>query len=126
MISIAQWGLLILLSLFLLLHFSILLRIIPYNLVWGGRLKTDKAMVRFEIFSVVVNTLFIILILTQAGFLTFDIPNKIMTYSLWLMTCLYLLNTVGNAISKNKFEKRFFTPITILMAIFSFIIAFSN
>ena len=126
MISIAQWGLLILLSLFLILHFIILLKLIPYNLVWGGRLKSDKEMVRFEIFSILINSLFVIVILMQMSFLTIDIPKKVITYFLWLMTGLFLLNTLGNAISKNKLEKRLFTPVTILLAIFSLTLALAN
>lgn len=126
MISTSQLGLLVLLSLFLLLHLIILLKLIPYNLVWGGRLKSDKEMVRFEIFSILMTSLFIIVILVQADFLTIDIPNKIITYALWLMTGLFLLNTLGNAISKNKVEQRLFTPITILLTIFTLILALSN
>ena len=126
MISIAQFGLLILLSLFLLLHFSILIKIIPYNLVWGGKLNSIQEMYRFEIFSILINALFVIVILKQMSFLTIDIPKKVITYSLWLMTGLFILNTLGNAISKNKLEKRLFTPITILLAIFSLILALGN
>jgi hypothetical protein len=126
MISIAQLGLLILLSLFLILHFIILIKLIPYNLVWGGRLKSDKEMVRFEIFSILINSLFVIVILMQMSFLTIDIPKKVITYSLWLMTGLFLLNTLGNALSKNKLEKRLFTPVTILLAIFSLTLALAN
>jgi hypothetical protein len=122
----AQWGLLILLSLFLVLHFIILLKLIPYSLVWGGRLKSDKEMVRFEIFSILINSLFVIVILMQMSFMTIDIPKKVITYSLWLMTGLFLLNTIGNAISKNKLEKRLFTPVTILLAIFSLTLALAN
>jgi len=121
-----QLGLLILLSLFLVLHFIILLKIIPYNLVWGGRLKSDKEMYRFEIFSILINLLFVIIILVQADFWMINIPNKIITYALWLMTGLFLLNTLGNVTSKNKLEQRLFTPITILLAIFSLILALSN
>ncbi len=126
MITIAQFGLLILLSLFLLLHFSILIKIIPYNLVWGGKLNSIQEMYRFEIFSILINALFVIVILKQMSFLTIDIPKKVITYSLWLMTGLFILNTLGNAISKNKLEKRLFTPITILLAIFSLILALGN
>jgi hypothetical protein len=126
MINIAQIGLLILLSMFLVLHFIILLKLIPYNLVWGGRLKSDKEMYRFEIFSILINSLFVIIILVQASFLTIDIPKKITTYALWLMTGLFLLNTLGNVTSKNKLEQRAFTPITIMLAIFSLILALSN
>jgi hypothetical protein len=126
MITIAQYGLLILLSLFLLLHFSILIKLIPYNLVWGGKLKSIKEMYRFEIFAILINSLFVIVILIQMSFLTIDIPKKVITYSLWLMTGLFFLNTLGNAISKNKLEKRLFTPVTILLAIFSLILALAN
>ena len=126
MISMAQWGLIILLSLFLVLHFTILLKLIPYNLVWGGRLKSDKEMYRFEFFSILINSLFVIVILVQGNFLTIDIPKKIITYALWLMTGLFLLNTLGNITSKNKLEQRLFTPITILLTIFSLILALSN
>jgi hypothetical protein len=126
MISTAQCGLLILLFLLLLLHFLILIKIIPYNLVWGGRLKTDKEMYQFEIFSILINSLFVIVILVQASFLRIDVPRKIITYALWLMTGLFLLNSLGNAISKNKLEQRMFTPVTILLAIFSLILALAN
>lgn len=126
MVNAAQFGLLILLSLFLLLHFIILLKIIPYNLIWGGRLKSNNEMYRFEIFSILINSLFIIVILTQAGFLILNIPNKMITYALWLMTGLFLLNTFGNATSKNKIERMLFTPVTILLTIFSLVLALSN
>ena len=126
MISMVQLGLLILLSLFLVLHLIILLKIIPYNLVWGGRLKSDKEMYRFEIFSILINSLFVIVTLIQANFLAIDIPKKIITYILWLMAGLFLFNTLGNAISKNKLEQRLFTPMTILLTIFSLILALSN
>ena len=126
MISIAQLGLLILLSLFLVLHFMILIKIIPYNLVWGGKLKSDKEMYRFEIFSILINSLFIIVTLTQMSLLTIDMPKNVITYFLWLMTGLFLLNTLGNVTSKNKLEKRVFTPVTILLAIFSLTLALAN
>jgi len=126
MVITAQYGLLILFSLFLLLHLSILLKIIPYNTIWGGRLKSDKEMYRFEIFSVLITSAFIMVILVQTGFWIINIPNRIITIALWLMTGLFLLNILGNVVSKNKFERLVFTPITILMAIFSLILALSN
>jgi len=104
----------------------ILLKIIPYHLIWGGRLKSNNEMYRFEIFSILLNALFIIVILAQADFWMINIPKNIITYALWLMTGLFLLNTLGNAISKNKIERLIFTPITILLAIFSLVLALSN
>lgn len=126
MINIAQYGLLSILSLFLILHFCIILKIIPYNLVWGGRLKTDREMYRFEAISIGINLIFIFIILIQAHFWAIDFPNRIMAILLWGMTALFLLNTFGNAISKNKVEQVLFTPLTILLTLFSLILAISN
>jgi hypothetical protein len=126
LIHTAQLGLLIILSLFLLLHFAILLKIIPYKLVWGGRLKSYKDMYRFEIFSILMNAVFLFVVLIQAGTLTVDLPKRVISYALWLMAGLFLLNTVGNVISKNKLEQRLFTPVTMALTIFSVILALSN
>ena len=122
MVGIALYGLLFILSLFFILHLCILLKIVHYSHVWGGRLKSDKEMYRFEIVSVLINLLFILFILILAGFLPIDMSNTIKTSVLWIMTVLFLLNTIGNATSKNKREKRLFTPITILLALFSLIL----
>ena len=122
----AQLGILILLSLLLLLHLAILLKIIPYKLVWGGRLKSDKDMYRFEIISIVMTAVFLFVVLVQAGILPLDLPKRLITYALWLMAGLFLLNTLGNAVSKNKLEQRLFTPVTVVLAIFSVILALSN
>lgn len=126
MITFAQYGLIIVLSIFLILHICVLLKIIPYSIVWGGRLKTDAEMYRFEIVSILVNAFFLFVILVQSNFLIFDFPKTTMTIILWLMTALFLLNTFGNAFSKNKLEQKLFTPITIILTIFSFILAFTN
>ncbi len=126
MVYIAQYGLLIFLFLFVGLHLGILFKIIPYRAVWGGRLKSDAQMYRFEILSVLINLLFICLVLVRANYVEVAIPKKIIAYSLWCMAALFLLNTLGNAISKNKLEKSLFTPVTLLLAVFSIILAVMN
>lgn len=126
MVNFAQYGIIIILSVFLALHVLILLKIIPYNVVWGGRLKSDKEMYRFEIVSIVLNLFFLFIILVQASMLAIDFPKKTMTIILWSMTALFVLNTSGNVISKNKIEQKLFTPITIILTIFSLILALTN
>ena len=126
MTSIAQCGLIILLSGFLILHLCILLKIIPYNLVWGGRLQSDKEMIRFELVSIAVNLFFLFIVFIQSNLLKLDFPPLGITIALWVMTALFVLNTFGNALSKNKIEQRLFTPITILLVIFSAVLAWTN
>ncbi len=126
MVTVAQYGLLIILSLFLILHICILLKIIPYTVVWGGRLKSDKEMYRFEMISIVVNLFFLLIVLIQSGILSLEFPEQIMTIILWIMAALFFFNTFGNIFSKNKIERVAFAPMTIILTVFSVILALAN
>ncbi|WP_460924904.1 hypothetical protein [Pontibacter brevis] len=58
--SLSTIGLLVILSLFVLLHLSILIGVIPYEMVWGGRLKHHTQMLYFEGMSIAVNLLMLV------------------------------------------------------------------
>lgn len=126
MVNFAQYGLLVILNLLLVLHICILLKIIPYRIIWGGRLKTDTEMYRFEAVSILINLIFLFVILVQSQVLTIDIPKQVMTFLFWTMTTLFLFNTLGNVISKNALEQRLFAPITIILTMLSLILALTN
>ena len=126
MITVSQYGILIILSLSLVFHICVLLKFISYKIVWGGKLKSDKEMYRFETVSILINLFFLFIILLQSGILSIGIPAKIMTGVLWTMSALFLLNTFGNVMSKNKTEKIIFSPITIILTIFSVVLAMNN
>ncbi|RJE73223.1 hypothetical protein BGP76_03295 [Reichenbachiella sp. MSK19-1] len=123
MITFSQYGLIIILSFFLVLHVCILTKMIPYKNVWGGRLNSDKEMYQFEMVSILINLFFLFIILVQSEFLSIHFPKSMMTILLWVMTVLFLINTYGNIISKSKIELWVFTPITIILAVFSLILA---
>lgn len=123
MILIAQYGLLIIFSISLVFHFLVVLKIVPYNIVWGGRLMSDTAMYRFETVSIVLNFLFLLIMLVSLNILNVSFSKTTMTIIFWIMAALFALNTVGNLQSKNKLEKILFTPITVLLTIFSLILA---
>ena len=120
--EIAQIGLLSIFSLVLIFHILVLLKIIPYTIVWGSRLKSDSDMYKFETISLFINSLFIIIILIKSEYISFQINQLVMTISIWVMAGLFALNTFGNLLSKNKWEKIIFTPITILLTILSVIL----
>lgn len=126
MVIIAQYGLMLMLTLLLILHLCIFLRIVDYKFVWGGRLKSDKEMYRFETLSILINSFLILFMLIYANLLPIDLPTKVMNYILWIMTIMFLVNTTGNIASDNKVEKWLFTPITVFLTIFSSILALTN
>lgn len=126
MIVVAQIGLIVILTIFLIFHFLVLFRIIPYTIVWGGRLKTDKEMYRLESVSILLNFFFLLVIVAYSKVLPISINKSVMTTILWIMTALFAVNTLGNIASKNKLEKTLFVPLTILLTIFSLILALQN
>ena len=126
MATFAQYGLIFTLSGFLIFHFLVLFKIIPYSTVWGSRLKSDKEMYRFEIVSILLNSFFLIMLFVHSNILTISFSEIIMKIFFWTMSVIFTINTLGNMVSKNKLEKLLFTPLTILLTIFSLILALTN
>ena len=116
-------GILILFILIVIFHFLVIFGIIPFQNVWGGRLKTHEEMLKFEAFSLILNLIFIAVVLVKAGFWKVKISPKIISLILWIMTILFALNTIGNLFAVNNLEKYIATPITFILSILCFILA---
>jgi len=105
----------------MLFHLAILVGIIPYEITWGGRLKTDNEMYVFETLSLAINLFLSMTLLIKGGFIKKTIPTKAVNVILWLFLILFALNTVGNVFAKTNFEKSF-TVLTLLSCILIWII----
>ena len=119
-------GLFTLLSLVVIFHLLIMLRIIPFKIVWGGRLEDLSEMLVFETVSVIINLIMLAVVGIKAGFLRTKINRMVIKIALWIMFVLFLINTIGNFFSNNEFEKIVFTPLTIILLIFSLRLAISK
>ncbi|WP_224995524.1 hypothetical protein [Cesiribacter sp. SM1] len=124
--QIATSGILIILSLIVVFHLLVMLGIIPFEIVWGGRLKDASQMLVFEAVSVVLNLLMLAVVGTHAGILKVKLNRMVIKTALWAMFLLFLLNTVGNLFSNNELEKMLFTPLTLLLSLFSLRLALSK
>ena len=116
---IAAQGILLVLSLMVLFHVLVMFQVIPYGMVWGGRLKDSSQMLLFEAISIAVNLLMLGAVAISAGMVKVKINRTILKAALWTMFAVFLLNTIGNLLSNNETEKLIFTPITLLLALFS-------
>jgi hypothetical protein len=123
---IATYGLLIILSLFVIFHLLILLRVIPFEMVWGGRLKNASQMLSFETVSIVINLIMLAGVGVYAGILQLKINQIVIKAGFGIMFVLFLLNTIGNLSSENEWEKMVFTPLTLLLSLFSLRLALSK
>jgi len=106
---------LVLLLAVILFHFSILLKIIPYDIAWGGRLESDTAMYFFESISILVNLFLGTVLLMKGDLISWKFSDKVIRGILWFFFVLFVLNTIGNILAKTNFEK-FFAVLTGLSA----------
>jgi len=104
--------------LFVIFHVLVILGATPQNIVWGGRLTSRDELVQHEIFSIVVMSVCILITLWKANYLPFKL-RIIPTICIWLLVPIFLFNTVGNIFAVTLFEKLAFTPMTILLTLFS-------
>jgi hypothetical protein len=110
-------ALMIILSLVVMFHLLIVVRAIPFSIVWGGRLENTSQMYLLEAVSIIINLVMLGIVAIHGGFLKLSIKQVIVQMALWLMFVLFLLNTVGNYSSQNQFERAVFTPLTLLLSI---------
>jgi hypothetical protein len=114
----AAHAMIVMLSLVLVYHLTIIIGLIPYEATWGGRLQNREQMIRFETVSIVVNLFILAVVLIKAGYLKMKLPATVLRILLWAFAVLFLLNTVGNLASTSLLELIIFTPLTAASAVF--------
>ena len=105
-------------SLVMIFHAFVLMGIIPFEIVWGGRLKSKEEMIPFEITSIALNAVMLTIVVIHAGLLKVKFNPIVLRVAFWFMFALFFMNTIGNLISNNEFEKMIFTPLTLLLSVF--------
>lgn len=115
--KLATNSMLFMLSMIVGFHFLILTQIIPYDIVWGGRLQNIGQMRVFELVSISVNAFIIMVIALKAKYLKWNVSVKVLNVFLWLFVVLFSLNTLGNLFAETTTETIIFTPLTFISAI---------
>lgn len=121
--TFAKKGLIALFSAILLFHLLVIIGVIPYTIVWAGQLNSEVEMYKFETVSLLLNTAFLFVVLIKANYVKTTIPTTVISGLLWAMSVLFFFNTIGNLFSKSNFELLIFTPVTVILCVFSIIIA---
>lgn len=113
-IKIMLW----LITIVTLFHLAILIKIIPYEITWGGRLKNDSEMHVFETISILINIFLCLVVMIKGERLPAFIPMKVVNIILWAFLILFGLNTIGNIFAKTIIEK----SLAIVTLFFSYLI----
>jgi hypothetical protein len=105
---------LILLLLISLFNACVMLQLVPYTIVWGGRLKSYDEMLRFETISIIINLFSGLMVLVKGDFV---LPKwkSLINPIIWILPVLNFLGILGNAVSKSDTERMLFLPFAIIM-----------
>lgn len=102
-------------------HLSIIFKITPYEITWGGRLKNDAEMYVFESFSLIINIILILTLLIKGDYIKPILSIRMVNLTLWVFFVIFGLNTVGNLFANTNFEK-LFALLTLAASILIWII----
>lgn len=111
---LAAYFILIQIVLVTLYHVLIVAGIVPMNQAWGGRLVSRDQMLLMESFSLLVNAVLFWVVAQRAAILNMKLSAQTQVILLRIMAVLFLLNTFGNALAIQDFERFVFTPLTFL------------
>ena len=115
--------LLILLALLVVFHLLVIAGIIPYNIVWAGKINNRTQLLRMESISLVVLALASILVALRMEYLTFLNYPSVINGGMWVLFAFFLLNTLGNLTAKSPIEKYGFGTLTLLMSLCCLVLA---
>ena len=119
----ASIGISIILFSIIIFHLLVIAKIIPSNIVWGGNISDNKELVVMETVSIAINALLLFFVLAHLGMMKIKVNSTFLRVFFWIMFILFLLNTIGNLLAKQNLETYIFTPLTILLSLFSLRIA---
>ena len=106
-----------LLTIVLVSHILVLTGVIPYGVVWAGKISTEAEMRKLEVISILVNAFAILILVLKADYIKHKISGKIINAIILLLAVLFSLNTIGNLFAKSGFELYFFAPLTFILAV---------
>ena len=101
-----------------LFHLAVLIKIIPYEITWGGKLKNDAEMYLFESISILINLFLAYVLLVKGEYVSKLISTEVVNIILWVFLFIFGLNTLGNILAETLFEK----SLSLLTLVFTFLL----
>lgn len=118
----AAWALLVLLGAACVFQLVVFAGYIPTEMVWGGRLNNPEERSVGAIVSLTFLLMMIAVVLVRMRIIGKKTP-WIGHYGAWVITLLFVLNTVGNLFALDQRETLIFTPITAISALLAWRVA---
>ncbi len=106
---------------FVVFHLAVILGIVlfdyaPVEYLWGGRMQTEQELLQFEILSLAIMAVCLLVVLLKARILDAARLMGVVNILMWALVLLFALNTFGNLLAVSLFEK-FFSIVTAAMMV---------
>jgi hypothetical protein len=88
----------------------------PIDFLWGGRMETKEQLLGFEIISFIVMVLCFFIVLVRTEGIRIPALTGVSRIALWILSILFLVNTIGNIFANTTFEK-IFALFTVALAV---------
>jgi ABC-type uncharacterized transport system permease subunit len=93
--------------------------------VWGGRHEVLPTRLRIgSLVSVLVYAAIAVLVLDRAGVLDV-LPDGVAVVGTWVVTAYFALGILANAASRSPSERAVMTPVSLVLAVCSLLVALS-
>lgn len=112
-------------SILIIFHVCVILGVLPDNIVWTGRITTDRTKLILGFVSIILNSIILICTLSETGYIQNIKLKKIVKKMLPFVFWWLVGNTIANLFSKSSFEVIVFTPILVILTV-SFYIIWQN
>ena len=79
-------------------------------------METSEELLNFELISLFLSMLCLTAVLIRSGRIKYSKLLSVSRIFLWILTALFVLNTIGNLLATSLFEK-FFAVVTVIIAL---------
>jgi len=107
-------------------HVLVLVGIIPFDDVGGGRIKSKQDMYLLESFALCANFLLIFILLIKGKLIPEYLSIRHVNWLLEIFGFFFILNTAGNLVSSSSLEQFVFAPLTLVFTVLIYWVLRSN
>ncbi|WP_047245761.1 hypothetical protein [Maribacter thermophilus] len=87
------------------LHLSVLFKLVPHTIVWGGKIASIQTIYVLEMVALVTMLFLAMVILMKNRIIKPIFTSKAIKGILFVFAVFFMLNTLGNLLAETKIEK---------------------
>ncbi len=97
------------------------------QVAWGGKYTKLHPRLRIaSLFSAGIMAFASIFVLEKANVFSVLHSPKVVTFGIWVLAVFLGLNTIGNFVSRSKWEKRIMTPVSLILSLLCLAVAITS